>query len=106
VLYVILTGLVLSACGAPPAYIHNADEFNRRAATFAKAPENIDSVTVCYNKFGTRPEIIAKMAQAECGKFNKEAEFSHQSFQICPLVTPVAAVYDCVGKESRRNYLN
>ena len=79
------------------AYVYHADEFNRASPTFAREPEEIDSVTICYNKYGTKPVIIANMATEECKKFNKKAEFVRQSLSVCPLFTPVAAIYDCVG---------
>ena len=71
-------------------------EFNRELPTFAKEPLNIDSVIICYNKYGTKPEIVANMASAECARFNKKAEFLRQSLDQCPLSTPMAAVYACV----------
>ena len=91
------TALLASACTGPDAYLFIAEEFNRESPTFAKKAENIDSVTVCYNKSGTKPEIIVKMARTECARFNKKAEFRRQTLNICPLITPVGAVYDCVG---------
>lgn len=81
----------------PDAYVYNASEFNRASPTFAKDPKEIDSVTICYNKYGTKPAIIANMALEECARFNKKAEFVRQSLSVCPLFTPVAAIYDCVG---------
>jgi hypothetical protein len=89
--------LLTAACGGPDAYIYNAGEFNRASPTFGKEPRNINTLTICYNKHGTKPEIIASMASSECAKFNKRAEFDHQSLTICPLFTPVAAIYNCRG---------
>ncbi|MFQ5765976.1 MAG: hypothetical protein ACE5GT_13730 [Rhodospirillales bacterium] len=91
-------GLLVAGCGGPDAYVHKEAEFNRQSANFGKNPQNIDSVTICYNKFGTKPEFVANMASAECAVFNKKAEYRRQSFTICPLFTPVAAVYDCVSR--------
>jgi hypothetical protein len=92
-----LTALLLTVgCGASPPYVHRAGEFDRDLPTFAKEPLNIDSVVICYNKYGTKPEIVANMAGAECARFNKKAEFRSQSFDTCPLSTPIAATYACV----------
>jgi hypothetical protein len=88
--------LLTTGCAAPPPYIHREGEFNRELPTFAKEPLNIDSVIICYNKYGTKPEIVANMASAECARFNKKAEFLRQSLDQCPLSTPMAAVYACV----------
>lgn len=93
----VLGVLLATACGSPEAYVYKAGEFNRQAKDFGKEPEKIDSVTICYNKFRTKPEIIANMASTECAKFNKKAAFQHQALNICPLFTPVAAVYNCTG---------
>ena len=93
----VLAVLLVTACGSPEAYIYKAGEFNRQAKDFGKEPEKIDSVTICYNKFRTKPEIIANMASTECAKFNKKAEFKSQTLNTCPLFTPVAAVYSCTG---------
>ena len=89
--------LLATACGGPGAYVYKTNEFNRAHPNFAKDPKDIDGLTICYNKSGTKPENIAKMAEAECAKFHKKAEFSHQSLDVCPLMTPVAAVYNCRG---------
>ena len=88
--------LLTTGCAAPAPYVLDAGEFNRESPTFAKGPLNIDSVIICYNKNGTKPEIVANMASAECARFNKKAEFQVQSLEHCPLLTPIAAVYDCV----------
>ena len=99
--FCLLAMLLVSACAGGPeqgAYVHQIDEFNRASPNFAKEPENIDSVTICYNKFGTKPEIVARMAKEECARFNKKAEFSRQSLTVCPLFTPAAAIYDCLNQ--------
>ena len=86
-----------AACAAPEAYVYNPGEFNRASKTFGKEPANLSSVTICYNKMGTKPEIISKLAIEECGKYNKKAIFFEQKLDLCPLFTPIAAVYDCQG---------
>jgi len=97
ILVAALSAIVLTAgCAAPAPYVYRVAEFNRELPTFAKEPLNIDSVIICYNKFGTKPEIVANMASAECARFNKKAEFQQQSLDYCPLSAPTAAVYACV----------
>lgn len=88
--------LLTAGCAAPAPYVYREAEFDRGSPTFATGPVNIDSVIICYNKFGTKPEIVANMASAECARFNKKAEFQQQSLDHCPLSTPTAAVYACV----------
>jgi len=97
-LVVALSAILLSAgCAAPPPYVFHSGEFNRASPTFATGPLNIDSVIICYNKSGTKPEIVANMASAECARFNKKARFEQQSLDYCPLSTPIAAIYACDG---------
>jgi hypothetical protein len=99
ILVVVLAAISATAgCAGQAPYIYRLQEFNRGAADFGKAPANIDSVTICYNKIGTKPEIVANMASAECARYNKKAEFLRQSYEHCPLTTPVAAEYRCVGR--------
>ena len=96
--------LLASACAGPnaadragdkDAYVFNPSEFNRN--TFDKPAVIPGSITICYNKSGTTPAAIAKIAIKECGRFNKTAEFDRQSLLVCPLFTPVAAIYNCAG---------
>ena len=91
------TAFLAAACAAPKAYVYNSGEFNRASKTFGKEPEDLSSVTICYNKIGTKPEIISKLAVEECGKYSKEAIFLEQKLDLCPLFTPIAAVYNCIG---------
>ncbi|MBT3305633.1 MAG: hypothetical protein HN377_04035 [Alphaproteobacteria bacterium] len=102
---VVLAALLLAtACAGPNqsdraedknAFVYNQREFDR--TTFTKPTVIPDSITVCYNKFGTTQATIANIAAEECRKFNKTAEFNRLSLLVCPLFTPVAAIYNCVG---------
>ncbi len=95
-----IVAVALSAtagCSAPGPYVYREAEFDRKSKNFNKTPLNIDSVIICYNKYGTKPEIVANMAGAECARYNKKAEFVRQSYRTCPLTTPVAAEFDCIG---------
>jgi hypothetical protein len=101
----LIPAMMSAACSAPggkqdgetntDAYVYNDGEFNRASPTFNREPVNIDSVTICYNKYGTNPAVVVNMATEECKKFNKKAEFVRQSLSVCPLFTPVAAIYNC-----------
>jgi hypothetical protein len=95
--------LMVSACAGPNAadvsgdknaYVFNPNEFKR--ATFGNLAAKSDSITVCYNKYGTTPGTIANIAAKECAKTNKTAKFDRQSLLVCPLFTPVAAIYECI----------
>ncbi len=88
---------VLAGCAASTApYVYKVDEFNRSLPNFGKEPTDITSVTICYGTRGTTPEEIRDMAQTECAQFKKTARFTEQNYQTCPLLTPVAAYFDCV----------
>lgn len=93
------TAFLAAACAASEPYVFKSGEFNRASKTFGKEPEDLKSVTICYNKMVTKPEIISKLAVEECGKYGKEAIFWKQNFNLCPLFTPIAAVYDCKRDE-------
>ena len=97
-----LAAALLGGCAAADPYVYLPQEFDRKSKDFGKDPLNIDSVTICYNKYGTNPEIVAKMASAECARFDKKAEFRGQSYKECSLFAPVAAKYACVGGEDMK----
>ena len=90
-----IAAFMATACAAPEAYVFKSDEFKRHSKTFGKEPDNLKSVTICYNKMGTKSEIISKMAVEECGKYGKKAIFFEQTLNLCPLFPLIAAVYDC-----------
>jgi hypothetical protein len=74
-------------------FIFNDNEFKR--ATFKRPFEEPKFITICYNKYGILPETISDLANKECAKYNKSAEYVRQSFLICPLFTPIAVIYNC-----------
>jgi hypothetical protein len=88
--------LLLAACGGNP-YVFNNDEFNRQADYYLNGLKDRGDVSVCYSKRRTTPLAISNLAMAECQRFGKTAAFSETSYSICPLNTPVAAVYKCLA---------
>ena len=100
-IFSLIAAFMAAACAAPEAYVFKSGEFKRDSKTFGKEPDNLSSVTICYNKMGTRSEIISKMAVEECGKYGKKAIFFEQTLNLCPLFTPISAVYDCKGDEPK-----
>ncbi len=88
---------VLAGCaGSTVPYVYKVGEFDRSSANFGKEPTDITSVTICYGTRGTTPEEIRDMAQTECAQFEKTARVTDQNYQTCPLLTPVAANFECV----------
>ena len=91
----------ISGCGGQP-YIHLAKQYNRESETFLKNITDRDDVTICYAKRKTTPGVISQMAETECRRYGKIARFQKQTFQTCPLATPIAAVFDCLLPAQRR----
>ncbi len=84
-------------CTDEAAFVYDSGEFDRTSPTFAKEPEDIETVTICYNRRATSQREVTRMAQAECAKFNKTARFDALEFLHCPVLTPSGTRFDCVG---------
>lgn len=93
-----LTAIVLGAggCGVTEPFIYKDDEYNRSVAGFGSELKDRNSVEICYNKRSTTPDVVGKMANAECAKFGKTARFQSHDFLECPLITPARAIFSCV----------
>jgi len=100
--------LVLAGCAAEP-FIYDSDRFNRSVEGFGQTPIDIDEVIVCYGESSTSPSVIVSMAKDACGAYGKVPVFVEQTYMKCPVLTPVAAVYDCekppIGSGSDLNSL-
>ena len=93
----IIAGFFLcAACEAPPAYVYVDKEFDRGSDFFLKGITSRDTVKICYHKKGTTPQQVLILAKKECEKFSKQAIFIEHNLQVCPLVTPITAIYNCV----------
>ncbi len=90
-------------CQWTTPYIYKESEFNRTSASFNRELEDRDEVQICYNKRGTTPEALAKMAKDECAKFDKTARFVSNDYLTCPMTTPVRATFSCVTPSRSRN---
>jgi hypothetical protein len=87
--------VAIAACGETRPYVYKEKEFDREAEDFNKEPKDRDSVTICYNKQSTTPEVVFELASTECGKYAKRARPTHQGFGDCPIATPVEAHFAC-----------
>ena len=77
--YAIVIVLLLIAVYAPQLWVQRVlNRFNREAEDFNKEPEDRDSVTICYNKLSTTPEMVFDLANTECGKYAKQARHVFQ----------------------------
>ena len=92
--------LAIAACSAPPPYVHIGQEFNRDSDAYLYGVTSREDVKICYSKSNATPQQVTALALKECAQVSKRAVFREQSLQVCPLVTPVAAIYDCVESAS------
>ena len=93
--------LFLVGCAGEP-YVLVDNEFNRASDTYLNGIRDRDQVGVCYNKRNANPQQVTNKALAECRRFGKMAKFTKTTYSICPLFTPVAAVYDCYVPDKHR----
>ena len=93
----------LAACGGKP-YVYNGQEFDRSSKVFREGVTDRNEVTICSAQGEPKPAEILALARAECRRFGKTAVFNDQSLQICPLTTPMAAIYDCLGTSGNTSY--
>ncbi len=92
--------LALAACSRSEPYVHRPDEFNRENPSFGPGPKDILKVTICTSERGPPSQTVLEMAGAECAKFSKTAVFASQDYMSCPLLSPVATRFECVGARS------
>lgn len=87
--------LATAACSRIEPFVYHPNEFNRSVKDFGKPPTDIREVGICYNKAGTKPDVLAAMARDECGRFGKTARYVGQDRATCPLFMPVRIVFAC-----------
>jgi len=83
----------ISEYGYENPFVYNPNEFKRE--TFTTSPIKTNSITICYNKFGIMPATVSNMAAKECAKNNKSVEFVEKSMLVCPIFTPIGAIFNC-----------
>ncbi len=89
---VLATLVLVFGCAGEP-YVLNAEEFNREIVYFVhgyRIGRLVKSVTINAN----HAEAIQELAVNECRRYGRAAAFSKTDYNVCPLTTPVAAVYD------------
>lgn len=89
---VILLGV--SGCGGAP-YVDSRREAGQTSRVGASTP---DRVAICYSSQSTTPEEILKLADSECAKTGRTAQFSHQEVVACNLSNPTRAFFSCVAR--------
>ncbi len=84
----------LGGCARAEPYVYRAAEFDRRV--LGKAPVTVPGeIQVCYSKLGTNPDEVVRLAEEECAKYGKSAQFIGNEIYQCPVSTPIAARYYC-----------
>ncbi len=106
ILPVIGGALTAAGCSPPPPYVLIDGEFDRESVYYRDGIPDRREVKVCYAKRGTTAREVAALAQRECALVAKKAVFREQNFQICPFVTPMAAVYECVENPTASSFRN
>ncbi len=94
-LCVLSTIMLVAACTRVEPYVYDPETINRLDANFGKELKTRGAVTICYNKYKTKPQEVVDLAVAECGRFGGTALFSRSTYAICPLIAPYAATYTC-----------
>ena len=97
--------IFLTGCAGQP-YINVNNEFNRDSNHYLQGPQSRNKVEVCYNTRSTNPKQIIEIASKGCMRFGKRAKFLKNSFTICPIRTPVAAIYECYNTDKNRAFIN
>jgi hypothetical protein len=88
--------VAVSGCAGEP-YVFNSEEFKRDTHYFVHGHQDRTVVEVCYHKRKATPAAVKALAVSECQRFGKTAAFTKTDYNVCPLTTPVAAVYECIG---------
>lgn len=92
ILFALLSPLALSACGTP--YVDSrreAGEINTVGSS------TLDRVAICYNAASTEPGDILKLANDQCARTGRLAQYIGQNRLQCSLLHPHRAFFDCVG---------
>ena len=95
--------VMLTGCAGGEPYVQNTAEYDRESSTFAKGPVRNDGseIYVCYAKNNATPEQVRVLAENECGRFGLDAVFIGQNYELCPLMTPIAAGFECTEQTAR-----
>lgn len=96
---ILFVAVILIGCSAPDPYVWRPYTIDREHEFFPDGPilANGSGISICYAKRGTTPNLLKQMADEECGRFGMTSKFAQQDHGICPLATPIAAQFVCVG---------
>lgn len=99
VLPIALIAVTVVGCSAPDPYVWRPYTIDRDHEFFPNGPvlDNESVVEVCYSNRSATPALLTQIAKDECGRFGLSARFVGQDYGLCPLVTPIAAQFECQG---------
>jgi hypothetical protein len=97
--FLVMMLMGLAACSGEPPYVNRPYEINRGLESFPDGPEIVSGSTrtVCSSKSASTPAQIRTLASDECAKSGLGIGFVEQVYDVCPLMTPNAAVFECVA---------
>lgn len=84
----------LGACGTAP-YVDSRREAGQTTPVGWSTP---DRVAICYSSNSTTPAAVLRLAESECAKTGRTAEFDSQDVGGCVLLAPTRAFFQCVAK--------
>jgi hypothetical protein len=90
----VVLAVVVSGCAATP-FVDSRREAGQTTPVGASTPER---VAVCYSSSGTTPQAVINLAQAECAKTGRRAQFDGQDEMRCALLAPTRAFFKCVAR--------
>ncbi len=95
--------ITLGGCAGGEPYVQNTAEFDRESASFVTGPvrQEDSEIYVCYAKSSATPEQVRMLAVNECGRVGLDAVFIGQNYELCPLMTPIAAGFECTVQTAR-----
>ena len=85
--------LTLAGCGTAP-FVDGRREAGQTTPVGVSTP---DRVAVCYSSQSATPAQVIALAETECAKTNRRAQFDGQDPLRCALLAPTRAFFKCVG---------
>jgi hypothetical protein len=93
----VLAAALLGGCEVARPYVYDSIAYNRDHPDFAKPRKTQDQVTVCYSKRSATPAEVARLAAESCAPNGTGIAFIRNNYTVCPMLTPVGAVFSCTG---------
>jgi len=94
VVLAVIVAPILAGCGMKP-FVDGRREAGQVAPV---GPSTPDRVAICYSSQGSTSREVLALAQAECAKTNRSAQFDGQDEFRCALLAPTRAFFKCVVK--------